>query len=122
MGEQERQTRQDRAGSSAHPGCPEGARRRCPGTAQAVPGDRAGILRRLEAELHPRLTESPIHRPGTDVLLSIGGQKPMSDTTGSSGTRFRAELDDGGAIEAAGSTVLDRRSGEECPAIVIRMP
>src|SRR5260370_22738950 len=70
MGGQERQTRQDRAGSSAHPGCPEGARRRCPGTAQAVPGNRAGILRRPEAELHPRLTESPIHRPGTNVLLS----------------------------------------------------
>ncbi len=46
----------------------------------------------------------------------------MSDTTGSSGTRFRAELDDGEVIEADGSTVLDRRSGEECPAIVIRMP
>ncbi len=46
----------------------------------------------------------------------------MSDTTGPSGTRFRAELDDGEVIEADGSTVLDRRSGEQRPAILIRMP
>jgi hypothetical protein len=35
--------------------------------------------------------------------------------------RFRAELDDGQIIEADGSTIRDRGSGAEVPAVVLRM-
>src|SRR5260370_14393215 len=107
MGEQERQTRQDRAGSSAHPGCPEGARRRCPGTAQAVPGDRAGIFRRPAAELHPRLTESPIHRPGTNVVLRSYRQCASTSVLAHWSTvqpAYRVTLDDAAEPIASGDT------------------
>ncbi|SHN33937.1 hypothetical protein [Cryptosporangium aurantiacum] len=45
----------------------------------------------------------------------------MTDSIDVPGSRFRVELDDGQIVETDGSTILDPESGDQVPAVVLRM-
>jgi hypothetical protein len=61
--------------------------------------------------------------PSRALIPTLGkkGEDPVTNPIDVPGEWFRMELDDGQVVEADGSTVTDPATGEQVPAVVLRM-